>query len=217
MSRGEQARADILDAAEQLIAEAGVQVPLREIAIAAGQRNNSAVNYHFGDRRELIRAVIERRLEPMERERADMLAALAPDARHDVEALLRILVIPLTTVDSDYYSRFLQSAARYLPTDLDGTQGTVWPRVLDELASAIPTADPAAERRRITAVATAMFALLAEWERKARPEAAPADFLAEIVTMLGAMLTAPVRTSSDSTAAAAGPGAPEVPRPDRAL
>ncbi|MEU1980985.1 TetR/AcrR family transcriptional regulator [Nocardia sp. NPDC019395] len=197
MSRGDRARADILDAAEQLIAEAGVRVPLRDIAIAAGQRNNSAVNYHFGTRHELIRAVVERRLGPMERERAEMLAALDDDARRDVEALLWILVKPLTSVDSDYYARFLQAAAPYLPTDLDGTQGTVWPQVLGLLARAIPTADPAAQRRRIGAVATAMFALLAEWERKTHTAAAPSDFPEEIVTMLGAMLTAPVRAPGE--------------------
>ncbi|MFI5718834.1 TetR/AcrR family transcriptional regulator [Nocardia sp. NPDC051750] len=192
MNRGERARADILDAAEQLIAERGAQVPLRDIAIAAGQRNNSAVNYHFRNRHELIHAVVERRLAPMELERAAMLTALDAEARTGVEALLRILVQPLTSVDSDYYARFLQAAARYLPTDLDGTQGTVWPQVLGELARAIPTADAAAKRRRISAVGTAMFALLAEWERKERSDNTAADFPEEIVTMLGAMLTAPV-------------------------
>ncbi|MEU4312208.1 TetR family transcriptional regulator [Nocardia sp. NPDC024068] len=202
MGRGEQARSDILDAAEQLIAERGVRVPLREIAIAAGQRNNSAVNYYFHNRRELIRAVVARRLDPMERERAEMLAAL--DDIHDVESMLRILVQPLTTVDSDYYTRFLQAAALYLPTDLDGTQGTVWPRVLEELARAIPTTDPAAKRRRIGAVGTAMFALLAEWERTSRSDATAVNFPEEIVTMLGAMLTAPVHPA----AAAGEPATP---------
>ncbi|MGW5382666.1 TetR family transcriptional regulator [Nocardia sp. NPDC003963] len=192
MSRGEQARAEILDAAERLIAERGAQVPLREIAVAAGHRNNSAVNYHFRNRQELIHAVVERRLEPMERDRAVMLKALGDDGRGDVEALLRILVVPLMSVRSRYYARFLQAAALYLPTDLDGTQGSVWPEVLYELARAIPTADPAAKRRRIDGVGTAMFALLAEWERRAAAAPPPPTAAAEVVVLLAAMLSAPV-------------------------
>ncbi|MGW0181240.1 TetR/AcrR family transcriptional regulator [Nocardia sp. NPDC003345] len=192
MSRGEQAKADILDAAERLIAERGVQVPLREIAVAAGQRNNSAVNYHFRNRQELINAVVRRRLEPMERRRTEMLAALGSAEHADVNALLRILVLPLTAVDSDYYARFLQAAMLYLPTELDGTQGAAWPRVLNELARAVPASGRTAKRRRMGAVATAMFALLAEWERETCAGTIPADFPEEIVVLLGAMLTAPV-------------------------
>ncbi len=62
VNRGERARSDILDAAERLIAERGIQVPLRDIAVAAGQRNNSAVNYHFRNRQDLIDAIVRRRL-----------------------------------------------------------------------------------------------------------------------------------------------------------
>lgn len=188
VGRGEQARIAILDAAEQLIAERGVQVPLRDIAIAAGQRNNSAVNYYFRNRQELIDAVVRRRLEPMEDERLRMLAG--PDAADDVSALLRVLVVPFTKVDSDYYARFLQAAERYLPTD--SARGSAWRDVLDRLKRAIPTDDRLARRRRVAAVATAMFALLAEAERSSHTEGTPPDDPEEIVTMLAAMLTAEV-------------------------
>lgn len=189
VGRGEQAQSAILDAAERLIAERGVQVPLRDIAMAAGQRNNSAVNYYFRNRQELIDAVVRRRLEPMEDERARRLADLGAD--HDVAALLRVLVVPFTTVDSDYYARFLQAAETLLPTD--SARGSAWRDVLDRLRRAIPTDDRHARRRRVAAVATAMFALLAEAERTSHGEGATADDPEEIVTMLAAMLTAPVR------------------------
>lgn len=186
MKRGDQARTAILDAAERLIAERGAQVPLRDIAVAAGQRNNSAVNYHFRNRQDLIDAVVRRRLEPMEEARRLMLDTLDDAARHDVHALLRVLVVPLTTVQSDCYAQFLRAAAVYLPTDTEGSEDTAWTDVLNRLARAVPTADAAARRRRLMALGTAMFALLAEYERTAvgSPE--------EIVTLLAAMLTAPV-------------------------
>lgn len=192
MSRGEQARRDILDAAERLIAEQGVQVPLRDIALAAGQRNNSAVNYYFRNRQELIDAIVRRRLEPMEHERRLMFDGVDVGTRDDVELLLRVMVLPLLSVDSAYYARFLQAAALHLRTDAEQAPESVWPRVLDGLARAVPTKDRAARHRRVGAVATAMFALLAEHERRCQTDPRTAGTADEIVAMLGAMLTAPV-------------------------
>ena len=192
MSRGEQARRDILDAAERLIAEQGVQVPLRDIALAAGQRNNSAVNYYFRNRQELIDAIVRRRLEPMEHERRLMFDGADVGTRDDVGLLLRVMVLPLLSVDSAYYARFLQAAALHLRTDAEQAPESVWPRVLDGLARAVPTKDRAARHRRVGAVATAMFALLAEHERRCQTDPRTAGTADEIVAMLGAMLTAPV-------------------------
>lgn len=203
MNRGERARADILDAAERLIAERGIQVPLRDIAVAAGQRNNSAVNYHFRNRQDLIDAIVRRRLEPMERERAQMVDELESDARDDVRAWLRIMVLPFVGVGSPYYARFLQAASMHLRADVDESQGPVWPRVLERLAKAIPTVDRAARARRVKAIATTMFTLLAERERAAQAgeDAATAE---EIVAMLAAMLTAPMPADVASAGASSG-------------
>lgn len=49
-ARGDQTRERILDVAERLYSERGVDgVSLREIRLAAGQRNSSAIQFHFGD------------------------------------------------------------------------------------------------------------------------------------------------------------------------
>ena len=55
-----------------------------------------------------------------------------------------------------------------LRTDVDESQGSVWPQVLDRLAHAIPARNRDARRRRVKAIATTMFALLAERERAAQ-------------------------------------------------
>lgn len=189
MRRGEQARIAILDAAEQLIAERGPQVPLRDIALAAGQRNNSAVNYYFHNRQDLIDAIVRRRLKPMERERALMFRELGTDT-DDVRALLRVLVLPFTTVDSVYYARFLRAAMLQLPTD--SASGSTWRDVLDRLAHAIPTTDRSARHRRLAAIGTTMFALLAERERAAQDASPGVGDADDVVAMLAAMLTAPL-------------------------
>lgn len=53
----------ILDMAEQLFAQHGIEkISLRDLATASGQRNVSAVAYHFGTREGLLSALLARRL-----------------------------------------------------------------------------------------------------------------------------------------------------------
>lgn len=53
----------LLDAAERLFAERGIDnVSIREIVRASGQSNLSAAHYHFGSREALVGALVERRI-----------------------------------------------------------------------------------------------------------------------------------------------------------
>jgi AcrR family transcriptional regulator len=62
-TRGTRTRDRIIEAAERLFAARGIHgVSLREITHAAGQRNNTALQYHFGDRTGVLRAIAERHL-----------------------------------------------------------------------------------------------------------------------------------------------------------
>ena len=92
----EATRTRILRAAERLYAERGFDgASLREIAIAANQGNNNAVQYHFGGREQLIEAIFHQRVAEMEAERQAMLdEAEAAGRLGDVHALLAILSLP---------------------------------------------------------------------------------------------------------------------------
>jgi len=98
-ARGQATRELLLVTAERLFAERGIAaVPMRDIAQAAGQRNNTAIPYHFGDREGLIRAITIYRGRPTEELRAKMLADLldqpTPVRVHDlVTAMIAPLVI----------------------------------------------------------------------------------------------------------------------------
>ncbi len=71
-----QTRAAVLDAAERLISEFGVDgVSVRDITTAA-KANLGAVNYHFGSKDRLVLEVFARRLEPVIRARVARLDAL---------------------------------------------------------------------------------------------------------------------------------------------
>lgn len=108
---GTATRQRILDAAERLFEEGGiVAVPLRDIALAAGQKNNVAVQYHFGDREKLLKAIISYRASTSERIRAEVLADLLSRGRPPrVCDLVRAFVLSLdgNLEDGDYYLEFL--------------------------------------------------------------------------------------------------------------
>lgn len=70
-------RVRLLDAAERLFAERGVTgVSLREINREAGARNAIAVQYHFGDRGGLVKAVLDRHRHDIDARRHAMLDQL---------------------------------------------------------------------------------------------------------------------------------------------
>ncbi len=117
----------IVLAAERLFAEHGIEgVSLRQIGAAAGNGNNSAVQYHFGSKDRLIHAVFEYRL-PRLRERRDLLLAerRPDDLRSWVECEARWMFEQSELDDSSYMS-FVAMLTQYgridvfeqLPDDL---------------------------------------------------------------------------------------------------
>ncbi len=83
----------ILDAAEELFAEFGfAHTSMRKITSTAGV-NLAAVNYHFGSKEELIKAVFTRRLMPINAERLRRLAEVEA-GEPTLEALLEAFIAP---------------------------------------------------------------------------------------------------------------------------
>ena len=66
-------------AAERLFADRGPDVSLRDIGSAAGNGNNSAVQYHFGSKVRLVRAIFEYRMPRIHARRAMLIAERQPD------------------------------------------------------------------------------------------------------------------------------------------
>lgn len=82
---GERTRTAILDAAETLFSEHGLDgVSMRDIALSADV-TLALVNYHFGAKEKLYRAVFERRIVPISSARRSALAAVF--ARHGAPSL----------------------------------------------------------------------------------------------------------------------------------
>ena len=88
----EPTRQRLIDTATVLLAERGVDaVSMSEINRAAGQRNASAVQYHFGGRAHLLRAVLAPYSRAVGERRHELLDAAGqrPSARQAVEVLVR--------------------------------------------------------------------------------------------------------------------------------
>ena len=94
-ARGAETRALIVATAERLFAEHGIaSVSNRQVSEAAGQANNFAVGYHFGTKADLVRAIVRRHTQAMERRRAEMLDRL--DGSAGVRDWVGCLVRPAT-------------------------------------------------------------------------------------------------------------------------
>ena len=114
---GSGAPSELISAAERLFATRGIDgVSLREVTRAAGQRNTTALQYHFGDREGLLRALVEKHMDDVAADRAEFLDRVCPrqelTVRDGAEALVGPLVAKLTSDDGGL--EFLQVAAELL-------------------------------------------------------------------------------------------------------
>jgi AcrR family transcriptional regulator len=126
-SRGDSTRLLILRKAEELFALRGIEaVPLRDIGVAAGQKNNVAVQYHYGDKENLLRQITAYRVQATEQTRAELLADLfAAGSPPRILDLVRVWVLALAChlEEGNYYLAFL---SRYVIErgGYEGLEGT---------------------------------------------------------------------------------------------
>lgn len=189
------ARARILDAAERLFAERGVEnVSLREIGAAAGQRNNSAVQYHFGTRDDLVRALYETRLRPLNDRRRGLLDGL-PD-RRDLGALVEVYVRPLAEAvarggGEGSYARFiLRFTLDANIVALDGELTDALRETIDLIAEALPHLSPEARAERLRFMQLTVVAALADAESRLAQGGAsePLDLMDHLIAVTVGLL-----------------------------
>ena len=100
----------LLDHAEKMFAEDGVYaVTNRQITEAAGQKNESALNYHFGTRNELIIALLTRRGKELDDARSERLSQIGdnPTTRELVYLLVEVYANCLHTENGCHYLRIV--------------------------------------------------------------------------------------------------------------
>jgi AcrR family transcriptional regulator len=116
--RGEATRTALIEAAESLFAQGGVEsVSTRQIGAAIGSSNTNVVAYHFGSKDALIREVYRYRLPQIDRRRGELLAQAEQAGRADnVHELVRVFYLPLfEQTDGEgrhSYARFISGLER---------------------------------------------------------------------------------------------------------
>jgi AcrR family transcriptional regulator len=110
------ARDKLMRTAERLYAEYGfASVSIRKIGEAAGQRNKSAVQYHFTTRDELIMAILAQHAAAIEKHRIAMVEALGAPGAVTPKERMACLVLPSIEHQIElgipsWYGRFLAQA-----------------------------------------------------------------------------------------------------------
>ncbi|GAA3254681.1 TetR/AcrR family transcriptional regulator [Nonomuraea helvata] len=114
--RSTRARDKLMHTAERLYAEHGfANVSIRMISEAAGQRNKSAVQYHFSTRDELIQAILARHAAAIDEHRIPMVAALEASGEVSLRRWITCILTPhiehhIELGTPSWYGRFLAQA-----------------------------------------------------------------------------------------------------------
>jgi len=194
----------LLRAVLHLFARQGLEVPLRDINELAGQRNASALHYHFGGRPELVQAIIDRYSLSAE-ELAAIEAELQSgphDIRDVVDGLVQRTCAWLTTPDGRDYIRFVFQFAIRLPLRQHLLEGTEPPSLAsvraqaDLIHEALPDLPEHIVRERAVASFDLVLLQVAERARIIDDEdghgmLAEDEWRSNLVDMATGLLTAP--------------------------
>lgn len=211
-------RARLIEVAEALFVARGPdEVPLREILREAGQRNQSALQYHFGGRQGLIEAIVNRRMAQLDARRCDLLEAIdagqaPPVALRSTCELLARPVFQLCREDRGFrdflgvFGRQLLASDRELTFGIEGDGQIGLVRLRDMLLGVLPRLPlEVLVLRAENAYSFAVLAISRRARRRGSFRGRRAElFFHNLVDQIAAMLGAPV---SDETQALIDPGA----------
>lgn len=176
---GDETRSVLIAAAQRLMAEHGIDgVDLKDILGAAGQRNRSAITYHFGSREGLLRAIGAANRKTINEERMTILDRLEARGDLSIDSLVEATVQPLAhhlddQPGRDYIVILAEAGARL------GTEGLYKAERLHtqslvrsiELLTPLLAGSAAAKRRRIGQAFVTVPVLLADLARDVNRDA----------------------------------------------
>jgi AcrR family transcriptional regulator len=195
----------LLEVAERLVAERGVDgVSVRSVTAEAGA-NVAAIHYHFGSKAALVRAILERRIPEATARRDVLLAALErapgpPSTRAIAAAFVRPLTDMGAAAATRHYPAFLAALFRAGPEYRDLGNGPFQPQFdrFDALvAAALPDTTLGVRRLRFALfVEAAVLALASFGERRrafahAGEPVTDAELVEHVVDALAGLLAGP--------------------------
>src|SRR5688572_11226244 len=142
---------------------------MREILEAAGQRNVSAINYHFGSRDGVLNAILDRHGDPTDIARGELLAECGSEA--STRELIAALVLPYaahlaTPAGRDYLRIVAQLSASFSAwRDPNPGTGPHLLEILGVLEERPPELPLAIRRERVVELIMLMTVAMAERAR----------------------------------------------------
>jgi len=200
----------LLDAAEQLFARDGIHgARIREINELAGQRNPSALHYHFGSRTGLVEAIMLRHQSEIDKVIERQLNELEADGEPSVRDLVLTVVDQMTarlkTQSGRNWARLIPQILPALSDNLRrGVFHPITPqshRILNLLKSRMADLPQAVQRERLVDYGIILTALIAERahqvETVRRPPLNDVRFVAHLTDVLVAVITTPSTKGKD--------------------
>jgi len=193
----------MIEAAERLVAERGLAaLTVQAVQEAAGQRNKSAVRYHFGGRQGLVNALVATRMAPARERRTSMVLALGekPSTRELVEAMVVPLIESVVARRPSYWARFLVQAIGDPAAGLAALAAVDDPALQaaqSRLEARLVHLPPAVRTLRVQSVFGYACVVLAAYEVGALPpELTSETVMAEVVDACCGLVDAPASTRS---------------------
>lgn len=191
---GSDTRDRILRAAERLFAARGIDaVSLREVNREAQQHNTGAVQYHFGDRDGLLKAVVDRHRYDSEPRRHALLDQYEEQGDDDLRTLTTALVHPIASKlnDTDGGRDYLQIAGQYYARPVSFDRLFPQPEPTNSMRRWNGILDTMTPSPRLAQRAAAIRFTFAELARRAAEEPSDEDrlFVSHLVDMVTALLS----------------------------
>ncbi len=170
---GLETRARLKQAAQRLFALRGMEgVTVQEIVSAAGQRNNAALHYHFGSRRDLLKELVLDGPKLIDARRQAMLDQMEATQSLSLRGLIDALTYPLLELGEQTgqytYIRVIASVQLTDRELLREAVGDTWNhgyrRCPEHLAGLLPHIPPAVLQQRLSLVGIYGSAAWAAWE-----------------------------------------------------
>ncbi|TRX76570.1 TetR/AcrR family transcriptional regulator [Pseudomonas mangiferae] len=208
----------LLDAAEALFIHHGYDALLLRQITEHAQANLAAVNYHFGDKEALMKALLVKRLEPLNDKRLALLDECEAqwEEAPSCEALLGILFAPAmelersetSGVESGSFIRFLgrvySDTSPFIQEYLSEHYQPVFARFFDAFARALPDLPRAELGVRLQFALKAISGVMAGTELRYLMSAmslgritTDAEVMAKLITLVSGAIRAPLH-STDS-------------------
>ena len=181
---------------------------LIEITRQAGQRNRSALNYHFGSRDGVLCAVLDRHVPFLARREGELLAIAAEAPDDDVASVVEAIVRPAAELaDRDWRGRCCLLIVAELAEEDPVTFSPSSRRVLDRtggnavyavLATRMADVSPEVRVERFSLITTFVLRAVANRARalgrrghSGRPQLDSETFVQNLVAMAAAAMSAP--------------------------